>query len=211
MAQTPESKHKLYAVVLLFFALLILLFVVVLPMNALYNSTKEEVASLQHRLSQYKAISRKTSGLSNKLDKLQAFNEDQEYYFDAGKAALVSAELQGIIKQVLGRHGAKILSTQPVTSGNQDERQVKLAVHCRADIISLRNLIYELESHIPVLIIDKINIGRGYRTTFRDQLSKDSNEALDVRFDVSGFLPDQKASSSDNNSNKLNNGLDAEL
>ena len=92
---------------------------------------------------------------------------------------------------MLGRQGAKILSTQPVTSGNRDDRQVKVAVHCRADIISLRNLVYELEAHIPVLIIDKINIGRGFRTTFRDQRSKDKSEALDIRFDVSGFLATQ--------------------
>lgn len=199
MAQAPESKHKLYAAIILFIALLILLFIVVFPMFALYNSTKEDVASLQHRLLQYKTISRKTSGLSNKLDKLQAFNEDQEYYFAEDKAALVSAELQGIIKEVLNRQGAKILSTQPVTSGNQDERQIKVSVHCRADIISLRNLVYELESHIPVLIIDKINIGRGYRTTFRDQASKDSSEALDIRFDVSGFLATQKATADNAN------------
>lgn len=196
MMQTPESKHKLYAAVILFIALLILLFIVVLPMFALYSSTKEEVASLQHRLLQYKTISRKTSGLSSKLDTLQAFNEDQEYYFAESKAALVSAELQGLLKEVLNRNGAKILSTQPVTSGNQDERQIKVSVHCRADVISLRNLVYELESHIPVLIIDKINIGRGYRTTFRDQQSK-SSDALDIRFDVSGFLASQNESATD--------------
>ena len=79
MSQSPESKHKLYAAVLLFIALLILLFIVVLPMFALYSSTKDEVASLQHRLLQYKTISQKTGGLSNKLANLQAFNEDQEY------------------------------------------------------------------------------------------------------------------------------------
>lgn len=206
MTQTPESKHKLYAAVILFIALLILLFIVVLPMFALYSSTKEEVASLQHRLLQYKTISRKTSGLSSKLDTLQAFNEDQEYYFVESKAALVSAELQGILKEVLNSNGAKILSTQPVTSGNQDERQIKVSVHCRADVISLRNLVYELESHIPVLIIDKINVGRGYRTTFRDQQSKGSNEALDIRFDVSGFLAAQEVVTSN-----TNNGLDTEL
>ncbi|MEJ2115780.1 MAG: type II secretion system protein GspM [Gammaproteobacteria bacterium] len=190
MLQFSESRHKLYSVVILFLALLILLFIVILPLFALHKSTKEEVALLQHRLLQYKAISHKSSNLSNKLDKLQAFNEDQQYYFTEGKAALVSAELQGIIKEVLVQQGAKILSTQPVSSGNQDERQIKVSVHCRADIISLRNLIYELESHIPVLIIDKININRGYRTTFRDQLSK-SSDALDIRFDVSGFLTAQ--------------------
>ncbi|QMU60537.1 MAG: hypothetical protein GKR92_02030 [Gammaproteobacteria bacterium] len=206
MSQTPESKHKLYAAIVLIIAILILLFIVVLPLFALYSSSKEEVTSLQHRLLQYKTISHKTSGLSSKLDKLQLFNEDQEYYFSEGKAALVSAELQGIIKEVLNLHGAKILSTQPVTSGNQDERQIKISVHCRADVISLRNLVYELESHIPVLIIDKINVGRGYRTTFRDQQSKGSNEALDIRFDVSGFLAAQEATPSN-----TKNGLDTEL
>ena len=206
MSQTPESKHKLYAAVILFIVLLILLFIVVLPMFALYSSTKEEAASLQHRLLQYKTISQKTSGLSSKLDKLQTFNENQEYYFAESKATLVSAELQGIIKNVLNRQGAKILSTQPVTSGKQDERQIKVSAHCRADIISLRNLVYELESHIPVLIIDKINISRGYRTTLRDQVSKGANEALNIRFDVTGFLKAQE----EPDINK-NIGIDAEL
>ena len=187
MLQLPESKHKLYSAVILFIALLILLFIVVFPLFALYESSKEEVASLQHRLLQYKAISHKTSDLSNKLNKWQVFNDDQQYYFTEGKAALVSAELQGIVKEVLYRQGAKLLSTQPVNSGNQDERQIKVSVHCRADIISLRNLIYELESHVPVLIIDKIKIGRGYRATYREQQNK-SSDVLDIRFDVSGFL-----------------------
>lgn len=201
----PESKHKLYAAVLLFVALLILLFMIVLPIFGLYSSTNEEVASLQHRLSQYQAISQKTSGLSIKLSRLEAFNEDQEHYFVEDKAALVSAELQGIIKEVLSTQGAKIISTQPVTSGNQDERQIKVSVHCRADIISLRNLIYELESHVPVLIIDKINIGRGFRTTFRTKQSN-SSDTLDVRFDVSGFLAAQIQTESDKSKN-----LDSQL
>jgi hypothetical protein len=57
-----------------------------------------------------------------------------------------------------------------------------------------------------VLIIDKINIGRGYRATFRDQLSKSSNEALDIRFDVSGFLKAKEEPAINKNI-----GLDAEL
>ncbi len=190
----PESKHKLAALSVLVFAVVLLLFLVILPAYAVFNSTKDEVASLQHRLTQYKAISGRTKGLSNKLAKLQAYNEEQEYYFEHGKAAIISAELQGIIKDVLTRNGAKILSTQPVTSGNLDERQIKVSVHCRADISSLRNFIYDLEAHIPVLIIDKINIGRGYRTTFRSQNSNNSDEALDIRFDVSGFLAAEETS-----------------
>jgi|GEM_PF-4477919 len=141
MSQTPENKHKLYAAVILFVALMILLFLMVLPMFALYNSTKDEVASLQH--------------------------------------------------------------TQPVTSGNQDDRQVKVSVHCRSDVNSLRSLIYELESHVPVLIIDKINIGKGYRTTFRNQQSKGS-DTLDIRFDISGFLALQEGKK-----DHLNSGLDS--
>ncbi len=183
----PKSKHKLLAAAILVAALILLLFLLILPTYSLFNGTKEEVSSLQHRLAQYKTISGKTKGLSNKLARLQAFNEDQDYYFEYGKAALVSAELQGILKEVLNRHNAKIVSTQPVTSGNIDERQIKVSVHCRADMNSLRALIYELESHVPILIIDKINISRAYRTTFRNQLSN-TNEALDIRFDASGFL-----------------------
>ncbi len=183
-----ESKHKLAALAVLVFVLVILFFLIILPAHAVLNSTKDEVASLQHRLTQYKAISARTKGLSNKLEKLQTFNKNQEYYFEHDKAAIVSAELQGIIKDELKRQGAKILSTQPVTSGNQDERQIKVTVHCRADLSSLRNFLYELEIHLPVLVIDKIHIGKGYRTTFRNQSSNVSNEALDIRFDVSGFL-----------------------
>ena len=187
----PESKHKLVALLLLIVVIMFLLVLIVFPAYALFNNTKDEVDSLQHRLSQYKSISKRTKGLSNKLAKLQAFNEDQEYYFEQGKAAIVSAELQGIIKDVLTEQGAKIMSMQPVTSGNQDARQIKVSVHCRADINTLRSLFYKLEAHVPVLIIDKINIGRGYRTTFRNQQSNGANEMLDVRFDVSGFLPSE--------------------
>jgi len=156
--------------------------------------TKTVKKQIQHRLTQYQTISSKTKGLSNKLAKLEAFNEDQEYYFEEGKAALVSAELQGILKDVLNKHDVKIISTQPVTSGNLDERQIKISVHCRADINALRDMIYELESYIPVLMLDKINISRGYRATFRQQKSTNQNEALDVRFDVSGFLASRQQS-----------------
>ena len=180
MNQTPESKHKLLAAGILAIALILLLFLLILPTYAFFNGSKEEVASLQHRLTQYQTISSKTKGLSNKLAKLEAFNEDQEYYFEEGKAALVSAELQGILKDVLNKHDVKIISTQPVTSGNLDERQIKISVHCRADINALRDMIYELESYIPVLMLDKINISRGYRATFRQQKSTNQNEALDV-------------------------------
>ncbi len=182
------DKNKYLAILLLLLAAILLFMLVVFPIYANYKATSEQIASLQHRLTQYKKISTKTRGLSNKLFELEAFSEDQDYYFPGNKAALVSAELQGIIKEILNRQNANIISTQPVASGNLDNRQVKVAVHCRADIISLRKLLYEIETHIPILIIDKFNIGRGFRASFRDQSTDRANEALDIRFDVSGYM-----------------------
>lgn len=179
---------KLFAVSLLLVVVLIFLTFFVAPLYGKYENSKEEIASIQHRIAQYKKISQKSDDLNKKLDEILVFNEDQDFYFNADKPALVSAQIQGIIKVLLNNQGAKILSTQPVTSAITDDRQVKISVHCRADIVSLRKLLYEIETYLPVLIIDKINIGRGFRTTFRNQLSNGANEALDVRFDVSGFM-----------------------
>ena len=153
---SKKNRSQLLAILLLLAALALMFVLLILPVYANYQSTKEEIASLQYRLLQYKTISGKTKGLSNQLAKLEAFNEDQEYYFPENKAALISAELQGLIKDILNRQNAKILSTQPVTSGNLDERQVKVAVHCRADIVSLRKLLYEIETQIPVWLSIKL-------------------------------------------------------
>ena len=188
MLQSKINTHKLLALILLLLAIAMILMLLVFPLYAKYQSTEEEIASLQHRLLHYKSISGRTKGLSNKLAQLETFNEDQKYYFSENKASLVSAELQGIIKDVLSQQNAKILSMQPVIDGILDDRQVRVAVHCRADIVSLRKLLYEIEAHVPVLIIDKIKIGRGYRTTFRNELSDKVNEILDVRFDVTGYM-----------------------
>lgn len=183
-----KNKNKLVAILLLVLATVFVFSFLIVPIYANYKSTSEEIATLQYQLLRFKTISRKTEGLTSKLVELEAFNENHDYYFSNNKAALASAELQGIIKEILHRQNAKIISTQAVTSGNFDKRQVKVAVHCRADIISLRNLLYAIETHIPILVIDKFNIGRGYRTTYSDQVKEDANEVLDIRFDISGFM-----------------------
>lgn len=188
MLQSKENIHKLLALVLLLLAIAMIFMLLVFPLYARYQNTEEEIASLQHQLLQYKSISGRTKGLSDKLAQLEAFNEEQEFYFSENKVALASAELQGIIKDVLNLQNANILSTQPVTAGILDDRQIKVAVHCRADIVSLRKLLYEIETYVPVLIIDKIKIGRSFRTTFGNELSDKGNEILDVRFDVTGYM-----------------------
>lgn len=192
MKNSNSATSKILALSLLLIAIFLFVIMVIAPLFAKYKSTNDEIASIQYRIAQYKKISDKSKGLSSKLEQIHSFNEDQQYYFSADKPALVSAQLQGVLKEVLIRQGAKIISTQPVTGANIDDRQVKIAVHCRADIVSLRKLLYEIETYVPVLIIDKINIGRGFRTTFRNQLSKNNtNEILDVRFDVSGFMEER--------------------
>lgn len=196
MSTGRESKNKFLAISLLLVSILLIFTLLILPIYSYYKNTTEQIASLQHRLLQYKTIARKTKGISDKLEELEEFNQEQDYYFSGNKIALASAELQGIVKDTLNSQNAKIISTQPVTSGNIDERQVKIAVHCRADIISLRKLLYEIETHVPVLIIDKFNIGRGFRATYRDQLQNNTNEVLDIRFDVSGYMPSNKETGS---------------
>lgn len=182
------TKRNLSAILLLFLVILLIFFFVVLPLYAKYQNTNEEIASLQHRIMQYKRISSKNDGLTNELDNLQVFNENQEYYLVANKPTLASAELQNIIKDILNSEEVKTLSMQTVNSGILDVRQIKLSVHCRADIINLHKLLYQIETNVPTLIIDKVSIGRGFSSTFRDRQSTNTTDVLDVRFDVSAYM-----------------------
>jgi hypothetical protein len=81
-------------------------------------------------------------------------------YLNAASGTLARAELQQLIVNMIGRSSGRVIEARGSDDDSQqeDNRQVKLQVTLDATNESLFNLLYEIETGVPILAVEQISI-----------------------------------------------------
>jgi general secretion pathway protein M len=177
------------AVGLLLVVILIVVFTLLLPLlNAgmEYHDTKND---LVFRLQRYKKIAARKDLVLNDFKQIKQTYQQQQYFSTHGTVALVSANLQKIIKTAITEAGAQLTSTQVLPSKNENElNQVVIKVRMAGNIEQLRSIIYLLETSTPLVILDQIDIRpvRGKRN--RKTRKIEASNKLNINFQAISFM-----------------------
>lgn len=190
MAMQLSSKFRQRALALgiLLIALLLFFLLLVEPYMSLLNASEDYVESATFQLNQADKILNKKEFYSDEIERLESFYSEQTVYLESTKKALASAEIQQILKRISAASKAELLSSQAITSESTERNRVGLRVRVRTDIVSLYKLLYALESGIPNLFVDKIQINRAGRAIFKFNNNELSNQGLDVSLQVYGYV-----------------------
>jgi len=189
MNLTLQARHgKFLAVALLLLTAILAYMLLVSPWLMYADGLDQRMEQAQLQLTRLERMAAKRPAFEEAIARFEATSERNRFYLKQSSPALALAELEQHLEQLLRGKEAQIVSTQGVPQGQGGEGEtIVLKVRMRADLVTLVNLFYQLETGSPMLFIEKIMI-TAPPGTGRAQTAVPANTALDVQFDLAGFL-----------------------
>ncbi len=139
---------------MLAFGLLVLKPIVGLVMH--YATAIEDVSFRIERLSAQVA---REPGLRQAVSELETLLSAQGWYFEPENPSLLAARLQESLNSILRTHGGQLSSSQVLEPRTQDgHRVIALRLRILANSQALANILYEVETAIPLMFIDDLTI-----------------------------------------------------
>ncbi|CAD6873959.1 type II secretion system protein GspM [Methylomonas fluvii] len=177
------------ALALLGLVLFTVIFLVLLPLFSSWLDYREQKNDLLFRLQRQQAIVARRDSVAQNLESLNQQYQQQGYLSDSDTEALASAELQNIVKTAVTEAGGQLTSTQGLP-GKAEEDFVRIAVKVRmsGSIEALRAVLHSLDTNMPLLLVDQLDISpvRGARNRSTNKM--DPSSQLNVSFEVISFM-----------------------
>jgi general secretion pathway protein M len=160
------------------------------PLVDIAREYGETVDDLQFRLQRYQKVAAEKGDLLAKLEQIKAAGQQDERFITRDTAALASADLQSMVKEIVSQAGGELTSTQVIPE-RKEENFTRIAVKIRVNGSTnvLRDVLHSIETSKPMLFVENLNI-RPIRMP-RNPAAKQSQPVVDklsVDFDVIGYM-----------------------
>ena len=184
---------RLAAVLLLIVAIEAVYLLVVEPIVVGYRQTDQAIEDVDDQLLHYRRLAAMRPVLVDQLDQLAAEQSSGTFYLNGGTDALAAAGLQDRVSGLVGGKGGVLRSIQPMAGVDERGfRRITVRIEMTATIDALFETIYTLETGMPVLFVENLDIHSRFA---RRRSSKDGAQVapdaplLVVAFDLSGYMP----------------------
>lgn len=161
--------------------------VIIEPLWSSHRNFRQSRVSSTELLAKYQQISRAVNALEEELAALQFAQTSQAGYLPGNISSLAAAELQTHVKNIVRSAGEELRSTQ-ILPVNEEAGVTRVAIRVQllVHIQSLQEVLHTLESGIPFIFIDNLNVRR--RKASRRLLDTNEDVYLNVRFDIIGYI-----------------------
>jgi general secretion pathway protein M len=188
----PEQQNsKLTALLLLVVALLLVYLLVFHWFIVRHMEYAEELSLLEEQLGRFQSVVAQRESLQQQLAKIRETRSDEDLFLDQpdfNEAAAEMSDRLGQMVQTLAANECQIVSRQPVRPRVQERFQrVTVNVRMRCHSEEMVQILYRLESEIPMVIVEDLNVIRP-RARRRSNDEAAVGQALDVRFNMSAYL-----------------------
>ena len=152
-----------------------------------------EISELSTQLGRFEEVAAKRELYEGQLEQLQNRKSDQNLFLDGGDFNEAAAEMSERLSQMISTQAddsCQIVSRQPVRPRVEERFQkVTVNVRMRCRVEDLQKVLYLLESGVPLVIADEVTVikPRSRRRSSR-QAAQQVSTALDIRFNMSGYL-----------------------
>jgi general secretion pathway protein M len=193
MAKTGNwQMQRWLAVALLVAVILIVSLAVIVPVVSKGLELHETKDNLVFKLQQYERILAKKDAVMQSMSAMKEQYQKRGLLNRQSTGALASAEVQEFIKKAIVEAGGQLSSTQalPVSAKNEFNR-ITVSVRMTGNSKVLRDVLYKIETSIPLIIISQIEIRpmRGIMSRTTRQIEP-TNE-LDINFQAVSFMRKQ--------------------
>jgi general secretion pathway protein M len=163
---------------------------VLAPVVELYRTTDDAIEIAEILLQRHRALAAQRSELSARLNEEKERAATIAGYLEGPSDALAAAQLQDRVKGVVEAAGGELRSTQILPAQAVDvspgTRRATLLVQMVVAIDGLAEILYDLESDQPYILIDELAV-RSQRVRRGDR-GPDAAPLLDVSLHLSGFV-----------------------
>lgn len=186
---TDPRFRRWAAVGLLLLVVAIAVFAVLMPLIGTGLQYYEAKNDLLFRLQRQQHIAARETSVAENLEAIKQQFDEQGYFSTSDTEALASAELQNLVKTAVTDAGGQLTSTQGLPGKMEgDFFRVAVKVRMTANIETLSSVLHSIETSIPVLIIDQLDVSpvRGVRNRTTNKI--DPSSQLNVSFQVVSFM-----------------------
>ena len=151
-----------------------------------------EISDLAEQLGRFQRVAAQREQVESQLQSLQGRRSDSNLFLEEGDfneaAAAMSERLNQTVSTQAG-DSCQIVSRQPVRARVVERfEKVTVNVRMRCDIEDLMRVMYALETGVPMIIADEFTIIKPRARRRSRSQAAESQETLDVRFNMSGYL-----------------------
>jgi len=179
--QLTRRQRKGLAIGLLVMVVLLIIQMLIVPVistNTLYN---EEIEDLQFKLNKYQHAVDNKANLEAQLQLLKEELAETQLFQSNIALGIVAATLQNRIRQVVEKINGNLISTQVMPEKNESNfTRVAINVRLTGNDKVLQQLLFELESAMPLLFVDKVGLSSNRRPSRAETRSNPLNISLEV-------------------------------
>ena len=189
----PDQKNsRLTAVLLLAIAVIIIYLLGFHWFILKHNEYAGELGDLREQLGRFEAVALLREPTEERLQFIRDSREDASLFVaeaDFNEAAAAMSDRLGQMVRTQAETDCQIVSRQPVRSRVQERyERVTVNVRMRCQPTDLLQIMYRLESEVPMMIVDELNITRPRARRRTGGTVVETAASLDIRFNMSGFL-----------------------
>jgi general secretion pathway protein M len=189
----PDQRNsKTTAIMLLVIALLLVYLLVFHWFILRHREYAGELGDLRAQLSRFQSVASQRESLQVRLSQLRSSQKDADQFLAYPAFDEAAAAMSGSIGDMVSTQAddsCQIVSRQPVRPRVQERfEKVTVNVRMRCDAEDFLKILYSMETGTPLMLVDDLNIIRP-RTQRRTRGAQpEAQGALDIRFNVSGYL-----------------------
>lgn len=193
MQVIPDQKNAKSTAIMILVIVVLLVYLSVFHWFILrHNEYADEIGDLREQLGRFQSVASQRESLQEQLALIRDSQQDLDLFlqdpeFDEA-AASMSGRVGDMVRSQAGET-CQIVSRQPVRPRVQERFQkVTVNVRMRCDARDFLKVLYAMEAGTPLMLVDDLNIirPRARRRTRGAQV--ETQGALDIRFNISGYL-----------------------
>jgi len=193
MALAIEQGNTRLTAILLFVVAVILVYLLGFHWFLLrHMEYREEISELSEQLGRFQRVAAQRTQIENQLQSLQGRRSESNLFLEEADFNEAAAGMSERLNQMISTQAegsCQIVSRQPVRARVVERfEKVTVNVRMRCQMEDLMRLLYSLETGVPMIIVEELTVIKPrVRRRSRNQ-AVESDSALDIRFNMSGYL-----------------------
>jgi general secretion pathway protein M len=151
-----------------------------------------ELDDLREQLARFESVASIRDSAEQRLQSIRESRRDASLFLseqDFNEAAAAMSDRLGQMVRTQAEADCQIVSRQPVRPRIEERyERVTVNVRMRCQPTDLLSIMYRLETEVPMMIVDNLNIIRPQARRRSGGAVVSSNDSLDIRFNMSGYL-----------------------
>jgi general secretion pathway protein M len=181
----PPFLSRLLALALLVLVIGVAWLLIGEPIRVAFDAQEARIVRASELLQRYEKALDDEPDLRAEIERLRKTDGSPDPFLKGDSTQIIAANLQNQIQTLVAGEPGDIRSIQVLPELAEDGfEKIGLRVTLTADIPTMQKILYDIESSVPALFIDNLDIRTNIR---RRRRNTDSTNRVQIRFDVFGY------------------------